>query len=127
MTDLLRRSSDWLEEKRTRHAASTVEYVRGSQSVDLLATVGKTAFEVDDGYGVLVRYESRDFLILAADLVLNDMSALPQRGDRIRETQGGTTFVYEVTAPGKEPCWRYSDAWRKTLRVHSKQIDTEET
>ena len=99
--------------------------MRGSQSVDLLATAGKTAFEVDDGYGVLVRYESRDFLILAADLVLDAMPALPQRGDRIRETQGGTTFVYEVTAPGKEPCWRFSDAWRKTLRVHSKQIDTE--
>ena len=50
---------------------------------------------------------------------------VPQRGDRVRETQGATVFVYEVTAPGKEPCWRYSDAYRKTLRIHTKQIDTE--
>jgi hypothetical protein len=122
VTDLLRKSSDWLEDQRTRHAASTVTYVRGSQSVDLLATVGKTTFELDDGYGVLVRHESRDFLVLAADLVLGGATVIPDRGDRIRETQGDTTFVYEVSAPGKEPCWRYSDAFRKTLRIHTKQI-----
>ena len=65
------------------------------------------------------------FLILAAELILDSKQVLPQRGDRIRETQGGVTFVYEVTAPGKEPCWRYSDPYRKTLRIHSKQVDTE--
>ena len=127
MTDLLRKSSEWLEDQRTRHAASTVEYVRGSRSVELPATIGRTTFEVDDGYGVLVRHESRDFLILAADLVLDAEQMLPERGDRIRETQGDTTFVYEVTAPGKEPAWRYSDPYRKTLRIHTTQIDVEDT
>ena len=125
MTNLLQKSSDWLENQRTRHAASTVECVRGSRSVEIAATIGKTAFEVDDGYGVLVRHESRDFLVLAADLVLGDTPTLPQRSDRIRETQGQQVFVYEVTAPGKEPCWRYSDPYRKTLRIHTKSIDTE--
>jgi hypothetical protein len=126
VTDLLRKSSEWLEDQRTRHAASTVEYVRGSQSVELPATIGKTTFELDDGYGVLVRHESRDFLVLAADLVLGDAPTIPQRGDRIREVQGEMVYVYEVTAPGKEPCWRWSDAYRKTLRIHTKQIDTED-
>ena len=51
---------------------------------------------------------------------------MPQRGDRIRETQGQQVFVYEVTAPGKEPVWRYSDPYRKTLRVHTKQTDVED-
>jgi hypothetical protein len=125
MADLLQQASDWLEEQRTRHASRAVAYARGSQSADLLATVGKTTFEVDDGYGVLVRYESRDFLVLAVDLMLDGTPILPERGDRIRETQAGQVFVYEVTAPGKEPCWRYSDAYRKTLRIHSKQIDLE--
>jgi hypothetical protein len=125
MVDLLRKSSDWLEDQRTRHATSTVQYVRGSRSVEVSATIGKTTFEVDDGYGVLVCHQSRDFLILAADLVLDGTMAIPQRGDRIQETQSGTTFVYEVSAPGKEPCWRYSDAFRKTLRIHTKQIDTD--
>lgn len=125
MTNLLQKASDWLEDQRTRHAASTVQYVRGSRAVELPATIGKTLFEVDDGYGVLVRHESRDFLMLVADLTIDGQSIVPERGDRIRETHGNAIFIYEVTAPGKEPCWRYSDAFRKTLRVHSKQTVTE--
>jgi len=127
MTNLLQQASDWLEDRRNRFAASTVEYVRGSRSVQIAATIGKTTFEVDDGYGVLVRQESRDFLMLAAELVLDGQPATPQRGDRIRETQNNTVFIYEVTAPGKEPCCRYSDAFRKTLRIHTQMIDTEST
>ena len=127
MADLLRQASDWLEEQRTRHAASTVEYVRGSRSAEIPASIGKTTFEVDDGYGVLVRHESRDFLVLVADLLLGDGLTEPQRGDRVQETQNGTVYIYEVTAPGKEPCWRYSDAYRKTFRIHTKQIGTEKT
>jgi hypothetical protein len=126
-TNLLQKSSDWLETQRTKHAASTVQYVRGSLAAEVLATVGKTTFEVDDGYGVLIRHESRDFLILAADLLLDGHSILPQRGDCIRETQNGAVYSYEVMTPGKEPCWRYSDAFRKTLRVHTKQIVAEDT
>ncbi len=122
MADLLRKSSDWLENQRTRHAASTVKYVRGSRSAELLATIGKTTFEVDDGYGVLVRHESRDFLVLAEALVLDGAPITPERGDRIEETQGQKVFVYEVMAPGKEPCWRYSDAFRKTFRIHTQQV-----
>ena len=125
MADLLRKASDWLEEQRTRHAASTVEYVRGSRSAEIPASIGKTTFEVGDGYGVLVRHESRDFLVLAADLVLDSVTTVPERGDRVRETHGRQVFVYEVTAPGKEPCWRYSDAYRKALRIHTTQVDTE--
>jgi len=104
MSDLLEQASNWLEAERTRHASRVVSYVRGSRTLGVSATIGKTTFEVDDGYGVLVRYESRDFLVLAADLVIEQQPLLPERGDRIRETQGQTTFVYEVTAPGKEPC-----------------------
>lgn len=126
MTNLLQQSSDWLEAQRTRHAASTVEYVRGGLAAEVLATIGKTTFEVDDGYGVLVRHESRDFLIIAVDLVLNGESIEPERGDRIRETQGETVYVYEVAAPGKDPCWRYSDAFRKTYRIHTQQIGAEQ-
>jgi len=50
MTDLLQKASEWLENQRTRHAATTVQYVRGSRSVEVSASIGKTTFEVDDGY-----------------------------------------------------------------------------
>jgi hypothetical protein len=122
MTNMLQRASDWLEEKRTLHASRVVTYVRGVQSANPPASIGRTVYDVDDGYGMLVRYESRDFLILVADLMFDGVPALPQRGDRIRETQGGTVFVYEVMAPGKDPPWRYSDPYRKTFRIHTKQV-----
>jgi len=125
VTDLLQRASDWLETRRTEHLTRSVVYVRGAFSVEVPATVGRTMFEVDDGSGVLVRIESRDYLMLAEHLVLAGQVTLPLRGDRIRETEGSQTFVYEVMAPGKEPPWRYSDPYRKTLRIHTKQVDTE--
>jgi hypothetical protein len=123
MANLLAKASEWLENQRRQFATSTVQYVRGSQTAEVSATIGKTTFEVDDGYGVFVRSESRDFLVLADELVLDGVPVYPQRGDRIQETQGAAAFVYEVTAPGREPCWRFSDAFRKTLRIHTKQVE----
>jgi len=127
MTDLLQRGSDWLEAQRTQHMTRSVVYERGAASVEVPATIGRTVFEVDDGFGVLERVESRDYLILAEHLVLDGQPALPQRGDRIREADGANVIVYEVTAPGREPHWRYSDRDRKILRIHTKQVDTEQS
>ena len=93
-------------------------YSRGSESVEVQATVGTTTFEVDDGYGVIVKWESRDFLITAADLVIAGEPVKPQRGDRI--TDSGK--VYEVMAPGKEDVCRPSDPYGVTLRIHTKQV-----
>ena len=124
MADLLEQASNWLEDQRTKHAARTVTYKRGIDTVDVPASIGRTEFEIDDGFGVLTKFESRDYLVLAADLVLGGWPILPERGDRIEETVGTTTYVYEVMAPGKEPAWRYSDPYRKTLRIHTKQVET---
>ena len=125
MADLLQTGSDWLQQQRTRHMSRPVLYERGTSSVELPATVGRTLFETDDGTGVLERFEARDFLVLAEDLMLDGQLTLPEPGDRVRETVGSQIFVYEVMAPGNEPVWRYSDPYRKTLRIHTKQIDTE--
>lgn len=59
------------------------------------------------------------------DLVLGGATALPKAGDRVRETDGGKVFVYEVMAPGNEPAWRYSDPYRRALRIHTKHVATE--
>lgn len=126
MADLLQQGSDWLEGMRTAHASRLVVYVRGTDSVELPATVGKTVFRLDKGYGVIERVEARDYLVLAVDLVLGGAVALPKAGDRIRETEGDKAFVYEVMAPGGEPCWRWSDPYRRTLRIHTKHVVTED-
>lgn len=125
MADLLATSSAWLEDQRTRHLSRLVTYRRGTLAAEVVATIGKTVFRVDDQYGGQIRSESRDYLVLAADLVLGGNAMLPQRGDQIRETVGDTVFVYEVLAPGDEPCFRFSDPYRQTLRIHTKQIDQE--
>ena len=125
MADLLQTGSDWLEDMRAEHATRSVTYHRGADSVQVQATVGKTIFEIDNGYGILEKVESRDYLILTVDLVLNGQEILPQRGDQVKETDGSKTYTYEVMAPGKEPHYRFSDPYRKTLRIHTKQVDVE--
>jgi hypothetical protein len=128
MPDLLQTGSDWLADKLKTHVSRQVVYRRGALEVAVLATVGWTLLKLDDGYGgVRMEWTDRDFLIQAADLVLGGSPALPERGDLIRETQGTKTFIYEVMAPGKEPPWRWSDVYRKLLRIHTKQVGTEGT
>lgn len=126
MADLLRKSSAWLEGQRHTRLTARVTYVRGDASVALKATVGKTVFELQVDYGAVEKTESRDFLVRAKDLVLDGTRTLPERGDQVRETAGGKIFVYEVMAPGKEPHWRYSDLYRRTLRIHTKHVGTED-
>ena len=125
MADLLEQGASWLDEQRHAHMTRTVVYVRGGESVEVQATIGRTAFEQADEYGVVHKIESRDYLIRTADLVLGGSPTLPKRGDQIREKDAEVTFVYEVLSPGDEPVFRYSDPYRKALRIHSKHAATE--
>ena len=120
MADLLANAATWLAQQRTKHLTQQVVYRRETHNVTVTATIGKTEFEVDDEFGVVQRIESRDFLILASDLILDENVTLPERGDIIEEQAGTQTLQYDVTAPGNEPCWRYSDLYRQTLRIHAK-------
>jgi len=125
LADLLEEGAAFLEDQRHRHMSRAVTYQRGAQSKELLATIGRTEFEQADDAGLIHRTQSRDFLIRTADLDLGAGPTLPLAGDRVRETVDGTVFVYEVNAPGGQPPWRYSDPFRKTLRIHTKHVDTE--
>ncbi len=123
---LLEKSSAWLEGMREKHCTRPVTYCRSGECVTVLATVGKTVFQIARDYGPFERFESRDYLVTAAELVLQGNLILPSRGDTIRETDGGKTYEYEVMAPGGEPDWRWSDDYRQTLRIHTKRIGTGE-
>lgn len=127
MTNLLDQGAAWLADQLKTHASTEVVYQRGANQVAVQATIGKTEFEVDDGAGIIQRVQSRDYLIQAADLQLGGLATLPRAGDRIRERVGEKTFVYEVLAPGNEPPYRYSDPFRKLLRIHTKHVGTENT
>jgi hypothetical protein len=118
MVDLLQQAASWLSGQRAAFLSRSVVYSRGEGSVIVQAGVGKTTFDVDDGYGGIVRFESRDFLIAASDLVLAGEVFNPQRGDRISDG----SQVYEVMAPGKEDVCRPSDSYGVTWRIHTKQV-----
>ena len=121
MPDLLGNAMRWLEAQRRKHLTVPVIYRLGDQSVELPATIGRTVFKVSDDYGRYQYIESRDYLVTAADLVLNGETTLPESGDEIVENGQ----IYEVMAPNGEPEWRYSDSSRQCLRIHTKHIGEE--
>lgn len=125
MPNILEQGAGWLADQLKTHASTEAVYQRGAQQVTVQATIGKTEFEIEDGSGVIQRFQSRDYLIQTADLKLGGVPTLPAAGDRIRETVGDQTLVYEVLAPGNEPHFRYSDPFRKLLRIHTKHVATE--
>ena len=124
MTDLLQSGQNWLASKLKAHASQSVTYKRDSAEAELQATIGRSTYQQNDGEGIVTRSHVRDFLIDTADLVLSSIGSLPRRGDRIHQSDGGTTIVYEVMSLGGEPPWRFSDPFRLKLRIHTKQIDT---
>ncbi len=126
--DLLAQGSAWLEATRKASCSSPVTYIRGNASVQVQATIGATDFQMDNGDGLIETFQTRDYLIQSADLVLAGEEVLPARGDKIQETvadpAGGVTFTYEVLAPGSTAVWRYSDPYRTTLRIHTKLVSS---
>lgn len=125
MGDLLRSGLSWLEEQRTKHLSRTIKYRRASDELEIQASIGRTVFEQENGSGVIERIETRDYLVLADALAFGGTITLPRTGDQIGEVNDSEVFVYEVMAPGREPAWRYSDPYRKTLRIHTKFMGTE--
>jgi hypothetical protein len=101
-----------------------VYYYRGDYWVRVRATVGATEFTRDDGSGQAVVFHSTDFIVDAADLVINEARITPQRGDKIvRGTLEDGTVHELMNDPGTQS-WRYADAYRRTFRVHTKQTGT---
>lgn len=125
MADLLEQGAAFLDDQRHRHMSRSVVYQRGAEAKEVIATVGRTEFEQADDSGLIHRTESRDFLVRTADLDLGSGPTVPRAGDQVRETVGATVFLYEVNAPGGQPPFRYSDPYRKALRIHTKHIGTE--
>lgn len=108
----------WLTGQRAVHLSRSVVYSRGSDSVIVSATVGKSIFEETDSYGVVHRAEYRDYIIPVDGFTLGADRAVPRAGDRVTETYGGRTTVYVVAAPTGEQCYREL-ADRTAVRVHT--------
>jgi len=87
------------------------------------AQIGLTVFDEVDSDGVVSRFESRDYIIALAEFEA-PITAPPQIGDTIAETQDGETYTYRVASiPGGQAYRR--DAHRLRVRIHTKRISSE--
>ena len=116
MPDMLRQGSVWLESMRETHCSSPVTYQRDEASYEVNATFGKTDYEVADDYGAKIQAHVVDFLILGASLPFD-----PEPADVIL----ANGRKYEVMNLGGEGCWRWSDPYRTTMRIHTKDVGPE--
>jgi len=114
--DLLRQGSQWLEQQRTAHCSSPVEYRRPPDAYTVNATYGKTDVEVADESGLTITAGVWDFLILADAFLQEGFE--PEPGDVI----AASGRRYEVMNLGGQDCWRWSDPYRQTYRIHTKDI-----
>jgi hypothetical protein len=118
MTDLLQTGIDWLDAQRRASLSRLVTYERGGDSVQIAATLGTSEEEVYDQFGTSMRAKRTDFLITAADLILDTVLTTPEPGDRI--VSGTKTYEVMALSDGRHYVALPGDV---TLRVHAKLVD----
>jgi hypothetical protein len=122
---LLQRGSEWLGNALTADESVAVFIRRGNEITEgVRAVIGRTTAIKDDG-DVTIEMTCRDFLVLTADYVIDGTAVLPEAGDLIEEAalvEGGPLPTFEVLPFAGEPHERYSDPYRKRLRIHTKQV-----
>ncbi len=95
------------------------------------ATTGVTAevvsreYEVVDSDGFVSVVNIRDYVINVADYQISSTIEDPRAGDRIKETIGGTTHVFEVAPLGSRPAREWVGNKNPQWVVHTKFIGTE--
>lgn len=112
----------WLAGERDTSVAQTVTYRRGTLSVVLSVTFGRSILKVYDAHGgVKVERTEKDIIVTAASLDFGGGPVQPQRGDLVEwTTPGGQTLRYEIMATDKEAGFRRADPWGVSLRIHLK-------
>jgi len=123
VANVLKTGSDWLVDELKEHASTEVTIRRlGFATDNVKAVIGATNFDREDSGGLIQTHQTRDFFILAADYVLDGEAVRPERGDRIEETQDGTTYHYEVMDDLGVSHEGFADNFRKQLQIHTKRV-----
>lgn len=106
-------------------AGRTVTYTRGGTDYSFAAWPGTQMFarEATTNNAATVERADADYLFTVADAKAAGLTLPPVQGDRITDPsilddRTGAPKVFELRTPTGEPCWRYSDAFQTTVRVH---------
>jgi hypothetical protein len=113
MNDLLRWGLRWLERERHRSCSRPAVYRRGEQTFVIDATFGRTDVRCVDDAGVSVVSPMWDVLIAGSALPFE-----PGVGDTIEADDRR----WEVAPLSGEGCWRWSDPYQQTRRIHTQEI-----
>ncbi len=124
--DLLKIGLATLTAKLSQSASQNIVYMRGTDYVETVATLGSKLLKLDDGEGgVRMQWTDMDFLIPAEGFEFDGEPIVPQRGDRVRLLAGEAIEEFEVMPFGGDAPWRWSDPHQSMFRVHTKHIGDE--
>ena len=118
MPDYLQDAQTWLAGKFKSHMTSSATLVRGVNSITILATIAPKAYQIFNQYGIPEVYISWDFIVTSADYKPAGTVVEPERGDRFE--YGGRK--YEVLPVPGEGSFKYCDALKKQIRIHTKDV-----
>jgi hypothetical protein len=124
MSDMLSAGAAALVAGLQASASVPVTYVRGSYSLTLNATTGRSLLKITEASGaVKITRTDLDLIVPAALMVDADGNLIePTRGDLVQRLwPDGVTRQYSVMPYGPdEPLFRYSDPARCIMRIHCK-------
>ncbi len=121
MPDLVQKGAVWLEGKRLAHRSVSVTVRRGGLSFTALATKGTFQSISETLTGVIVNERAEDYMIAVADYDFGDGPEDPKVGDYIHDSSSGKEIRMEVLPVAVEDAKRYSDNYRITWRIHTKE------
>jgi len=128
MGDLIGDGASWLAGVQKSHVSRLVDYVTpGGTIEDVAATIGAIGQPVEQAGAMNLLAQTREFIIDAADLTIDDAVIVPQRGHQIKDTDDeGTVHIYQVCAPGDSgDVWRWGDGSFIRRIIHTTRIGTE--
>ncbi|MFH1302334.1 MAG: hypothetical protein ABIK07_14835 [Planctomycetota bacterium] len=107
--------------------ATSLTYTQDGTPIDINGTQGSTNWRVMDRDGFPLRKTSVDWIVKAADLVIDGVPVLPKRNGLITRVLGGVSRVYQVLPFGDDELeYRFLDTGRTMLRIHTKLITEDE-
>lgn len=110
----------------TDNVAVSIIYHKLEGSVDtaipLTVWIGNTLFKTMDRDNQRMEWGDRDYLIPVDILKVGSALFLPTKEHWIEEVLPEGNQTYHLSAPEKEPVWRYSDPQHTVFRIHTKRV-----
>jgi hypothetical protein len=116
---MLKDGAEFLSDQLHASASEPVVYVRGDDEVDLSAIIGRMEGAGQDTDGYTTDGDQVDFIIAAADLVIDAAAVEPEIGDYIKHTRDGVEYKYTLARDELDRLYRRCDEHGFDIRVHT--------